>query len=91
MAEIVARMLIQVEYKFKEIKDEAELKITYKVEHNGKILNRIERKGLPQGLSISPLLATLVLELFKAPKGLFMYADDGLFLGTLELIEKFKK
>jgi hypothetical protein len=91
MAEVIARMLIQVEYKFKELKDEAELNITYKVEHNGKILNRIERKGLPQGLSISPLLATLVLELFKAPKGLFMYADDGLFLGTLELIEKFKK
>jgi hypothetical protein len=91
MAEVIARMLIQVEYKFKELKDEAELNITYKVEHNGKILNRIERKGLPQGLSISPLLATLVLELFKAPKGLFMYADDGLFLGTLESIEKFKK
>jgi hypothetical protein len=35
---------------------------------------------MPQGLGISPLLSTLVLELLKAPEGLVMYADDGLHL-----------
>lgn len=92
LAELVARLLMQVEYKFKELYEEEELNVTYKVEHMGKLLPRIVRKGLPQGLSLSPLLATLVLELFKPPKGLFMYADDGLFVGkTMELIQVFKK
>jgi len=91
LAEVIARMLMQVEYKFKVLFEEEELKVTYKVEHEGKHLPRIVRKGLPQGLSLSPLLATLVLELFKPPKGLFMYADDGLFIGTEEGIQKFKK
>jgi hypothetical protein len=85
------RILLQVEYKFKTIEKEAELIMDYKVEHNGKILPHIVRRGLPQGLSLSPLLSTLVLEIFKAPKGLFMYADDGLYIGTMEMIKKFKK
>lgn len=91
VAELIMRILLQVEYKFKTIEKEAELVMDYKVEHNGKILPHIVRRGLPQGLSLSPLLSTLVLEMFKAPKGLFMYADDGLFIGTLEMINKFKK
>jgi len=40
----------------------------------------MRRTGLPQGLSISPILATLVLELVQPPKGLVMYADDGIFI-----------
>jgi hypothetical protein len=91
LAEVIIRMLMQVEYKYKVLFEEEELKVTYKVEHEGKLLPRIVRKGLPQGLSLSPLLATLVLELFKPPKGLFMYADDGLFIGCYEEIQKFKK
>lgn len=42
------------------------------------------REGLPQGLGISPLLATLAIEMFEPPKGLIMYADDGIFVGTKE-------
>jgi hypothetical protein len=91
LAEIIARVLIQVEYKFKEVHEEKELWFDKKVEHNGKIVPHIIRRGLPQGLSLSPLLATMVLELFKPPKGLFMYADDGLFIGTSEAVKKFKK
>jgi len=83
--------LIQVEYKFKEVHEEKELVFDKKVEHNGKIIPHIIRRGLPQGLSLSPLLSTMVLELFKPPKGLFLYADDGLFIGTLEAMRKFKK
>lgn len=41
----------------------------------------IIRTGLPQGLSMSPIIATLVLELSKPPKGLTLFADDGLVIG----------
>jgi len=44
----------------------------------------IIRKGLPQGLSLSPLLCTLAVEQFKPPKGTFMYVDDGVFIGDEE-------
>jgi len=44
----------------------------------------IVRSGLPQGLSISPILATLMIEIIKPPKGLVMYADDGLFITNEE-------
>jgi len=40
----------------------------------------IRREGMPQGLSVSPLLSTLAIELLEPPKGLIMYADDGLHL-----------
>lgn len=82
---------MQVEYKFKEVHEEKELIFDKKVEHNGKVIPHIIRKGLPQGLSLSPLLATLVLELFKPPKGLFMYADDGLYIGQKDSLKKFLK
>lgn len=42
----------------------------------------IIREGLPQGLSVSPVLATLTMELFKCPKELVLYADDGVFIGN---------
>lgn len=38
-----------------------------------------KKSGLPQGLSLSPILATLVLESKITPKNLVMYADDGLY------------
>lgn len=41
----------------------------------------ILREGLPQGLSISPVLATLTMEMFKNPKELVLYADDGVYIG----------
>jgi len=44
----------------------------------------IIRKGLPQGLSLSPLLCTIAVEQFKPPKGTFMYVDDGVFIGDEE-------
>lgn len=39
------------------------------------------RKGVPQGLPLSPVLATLTCEIPGAPKGTIMYADDGLYIG----------
>jgi len=91
LAELIARMLIQVEYKFKHLEKEKELVMDGQVEHNGRMLPHIVRRGLPQGLSISPLLATIALELFKPPKGLFMYADDGIYIGPETSLSTFKK
>jgi hypothetical protein len=39
------------------------------------------RKGVPQGLPLSPVLATLTCEIPGAPKGTIMYADDGIYIG----------
>jgi len=44
----------------------------------------VSRRGLPQGLSFSPILATLVLELPVAPEGLIMCADDGVIITRTE-------
>jgi len=49
----------------------------------------IIREGLPQGLSISPVLATLAMEIFKNPEELTLYADDGVYVGNS--MKKFMK
>jgi hypothetical protein len=41
---------------------------------------KITRTGVPQGLAMSPLLATLAVEWLDPPKGLVMYADDGVVI-----------
>jgi len=56
------------------------IKCKKKNEVTQKLRDLIVREGMPQGLSISPLLSTLVIEQLKAPEGLVMYADDGLHL-----------
>jgi len=92
LAEIIARVIIQIDYKIHELKDEAELKLIGKIRKGKRLIKLIEREGMPQGLNLSPLLSTLVLELLKAPKGLIMYADDGLFLAeTEEDLQRFFK
>lgn len=92
LAEVIARVIINIDYKLHELKEEAELKIIGKIRKGKRMHMLIEREGMPQGLNLSPLLSTLVLELLKAPKGLIMYADDGLFLAeTDEDLLKFQK
>lgn len=56
------------------LNDETELKLYVK---EGTKSIHISRTGLPQGLSISSLLSTLVLELSNPPEGLTAFADDG--------------
>lgn len=99
---LISAIMIMIEYKLTDIKEEAELKLTGQVEiwrckelmealklnhHAKKVksLNKvpwtkpvIERRGVPQGLSFSPLLATLLVEGTNPPKDLILYADDGL-------------
>lgn len=87
-AELVAKIICQIQYEFKELYGEAELKDKGEINHFGTNLKHIVREGLPQGLGISPLLATMVLELFKAPKGLYMYADDGVYVGDKHKFDK---
>lgn len=40
----------------------------------------ISRSGMPQGLSISPVLCIMVLGYLSPPLNLYMYADDGILL-----------
>lgn len=71
-----------IEYKFdrriENLPDEPEIGVV-RVKHKMK-KPKIVRTGLPQGLSVSPILATAVLACLPRLKGLVMYADDGLIL-----------
>jgi len=89
LAEYVLKILCQITYTLPKegLKKEKELHYKGIQDHYGAKLPLIYREGLPQGLSISPLLSTLAMETFKFPKELIMYADDGVFTGPLD---KFK-
>jgi ribosomal protein L16 Arg81 hydroxylase len=52
---------------------------------------KLVRKGLPQGLSISPILATMILDSLPPMEGLVMYADDGVILSDCENSYKMEK
>lgn len=80
-----------IEYKFdrkiENLPEEAEIHRRGEavlLRRNAKSKPYIIRRGLPQGLSFSPLLSTVVLELPETPKGLIMYADDGLVITDME-------
>lgn len=71
-ANVVTHMLANINLRVKgDLKEEKE----YESLGNG----QYQKNGLPQGLSLSPLLCTLVLENEVTPKNLVMYADDGLY------------
>jgi len=78
LANIIMKMITEIVYEWKTLEKETELKIHGR--GGGEHLI-VSREGLPQGLPISPLLCSLALELYEPPKGLFMYADDGVFVG----------
>lgn len=77
-------ILKNIRYQFKELKDEDDPELTkmYDVKVGKKPVPKLYRDGVPQGSPLSPILATLALENWEFPKGLTMYADDGLFIGT---------
>lgn len=82
LAEIVSKALVSIEYSFNDLKEEMELQYQGLRIEKGKPTKRmILRRGLTQGLSMSPFLCSLVLEMRKPeiPK-LVMYADDGVFI-----------
>ena len=49
------------------------------------------RKGLPQGLSISPILATMVMDSLPPLEGLVMYADDGIIMNSKKETKSMEK
>lgn len=87
LADLIQQVFDKIHYKFDfkfkhpiELPWEKEFKLGYTFNYPG-MKPMMRRTGLPQGLSISPVLATLALELLNPPKGLVMYADDGLVMG----------
>jgi hypothetical protein len=85
LANLISKVLTNVVYRYDTIEEEAELKIS----QIGNGPAHILREGLPQGLSLSPLLCTLAVEQFKPPVGTFMYVDDGVFIGNKEGFQAF--
>jgi hypothetical protein len=90
LGELVFNVLKNIRYQFVELKDEAELRVKHcKYPKDEEAISSltsdktiIHRNGVPQGLAISPLLATMVLESTESKvKDLVMYADDGLIFG----------
>lgn len=79
LAEVVSKLYYKVNYKLPKggLKEELELREVGK--SRGKPV--YYRSGMPQGLSISPILSILSMELWNTPKGTTMYSDDGIFCG----------
>jgi hypothetical protein len=69
----VSTIIKNIEYRFEKLEPEAELK------PKAGRRNTIERFGVPQGLSLSPLLSTWALEYYGRPENMVMYADDGIY------------
>jgi len=97
LADLVAKTISLIEYKIdgklERMPNDGEIFVYGKAKLNRKNAKSkpfVVRAGLPQGLSISPILATLVLELFPIPKGLVMCADDGLIITDNENLEEFR-
>jgi len=86
-SQIVDKILIEIRYTFKELLPERELQLYGTKLHGGKEKNVIIRAGIPQGLPLSPVISTLVLEMNGSPEGLIMYADDGLYFYEEEKYE----
>jgi len=89
LAKLIYEVILKIRYTFdmdvSKLPEERELKYLGEEEFRTrdgkkKIKPLLIRSGMPQGLSISPILATLVIELVKPPEGLIMYADDGVFI-----------
>lgn len=96
MADLVDKVMIEIQYRnIENLQAEKELKLYGKKKIGKKEVPIIIRSGMPQGLPISPVVSTLVLEQYGPPKNLVMYADDGVLLYLPEekesVMEQFNK
>jgi len=95
LADLVVKMISQVQYKFdrsiENLPEESEIHRRGFAKWKNKLKPFIVRRGLPQGLPFSPILATLVLELAPTPKGLTMCADDGVIVSRTDNSEEIKE
>jgi hypothetical protein len=73
LTHLIGIIIKNIEYRFDELREESEL--------HPKLnrANLLQRTGVPQGLSLSPLLSTWALEYYNRPENLIMYADDGIY------------
>jgi len=88
----VRHIIDNTRYVFEELKPETELHIVNDYTHH-KYKNKIPiyRTGVPQGLPLSPVAATMALENEVNMKEIVMYADDGILIGGKEKFSEFVK
>jgi len=86
-SKIVDKILIEIRYNFGDLLPERELRLFGMKIHGGKEKKVLIRSGIPQGLPLSPVISTMVLENNGCPKGLTMYADDGVYLYKDDMYE----
>lgn len=80
LGNLICTLIIRTEYIFKDLVRERELRPFGEIPWRKRFKPLIIREGLPQGLSISPLLATLAQENIPPHEGNSAYADDGIFI-----------
>jgi hypothetical protein len=84
LARVITIVNQKVVYSFTKLEDEAELVEIKKIGYPKPI---IKRSGLPQGLSLSPILSTLLLDLHAPDFRIWMYADDGIACCSMERLK----
>jgi len=93
LADLINTVIFQIKYTFDRdirlLPEEAEFRLISPKYWTQK--PKMVRKGLPQGLSISPILATMVLDSLPPMEGLVMYADDGVILSDKDDEKKILK
>lgn len=93
LADVINRLLFGIRYTFdRDIRlmpEEAEFRLIGQKFWGQK--PKLVRKGLPQGLSISPILATMVMDSLPPLDGLVMYADDGIIMSDKKDTKKMEK
>lgn len=94
LADLINRVIFEIRYTFprENIRNlPADAEFRYVKGSLWKPKPKLVRTGLPQGLSISPILATMVVDSLPPLEGLVMYADDGLIIREKEEDEEIKK
>jgi len=91
LANLIPYIILKITYIFDDLCKESELKLYGYKTHLNKKRPMIVRDGLPQGLSLSPLIATLAQERVPHNVNNFAYADDGIFFGSVDEFIEFMK
>lgn len=91
LSNCVRNVVDYTRYTFGELLQETELiKVDYK-HWKAKSKQSIYRSGMPQGLPLSPLAATIALENVIEMPELTLYADDGILIGGNDKFKEFVK
>jgi hypothetical protein len=91
LANCVRNVVDYTRYTFEELRIETELiEVDYR-HWKAKNKQSIYRSGMPQGLPLSPLAATIALENKIEMPELTLYADDGILIGGKDKFKEFVK